>query len=104
MSGEGIFLMVCAIIGGLLISSLITYWCRTLFKHMLDAAWALNDDISIDEKNLLESLRKYLSITIREQQSLLNTIETLKKERYGIQEEIRTAEQSICSLQSKLNN
>lgn len=41
-----------------------------LFKHMLDAAWALNDDISIDEKNLLEALRKYLSITIREQQIL----------------------------------
>jgi len=35
---------------------------------------------------------------------LLNTIETLKKERYGVQNEIRTAEQSIRSLQSKLNN
>lgn len=41
-----------------------------LFKHMLDTAWALNDDISIDEKNLLESLRKYLSISVREQQIL----------------------------------
>jgi len=41
-----------------------------LFKHMLDTAWNLNDDISIDEKNLLESLRKYLSISIREQQIL----------------------------------
>ena len=41
-----------------------------LFKHMLDTAWSLNDDISIDEKNLLEALRKYLSITIREQQIL----------------------------------
>jgi len=41
-----------------------------LFKHMLDTAWSLNSDISIDEKNLLESLRKYLSITIREQQIL----------------------------------
>lgn len=41
-----------------------------LFKYMLDTAWALNDDISIDEKNLLESLRKYLSITIKEQQIL----------------------------------
>jgi len=37
-----------------------------LFKHMLDAAWAHNDDISVDEKNLLETLRKYLSITNRE--------------------------------------
>lgn len=37
-----------------------------LFKHMLDAAWAYNDDISVDEKNLLETLRKYLSISIKE--------------------------------------
>lgn len=41
-----------------------------LFKHMLDTAWKFNDDISIDEKNLLEALRKYLSITIKEQQIL----------------------------------
>ena len=39
MSAEEIFLMVCAIIAGLLISSLITYWCRTLFKHMLDKGY-----------------------------------------------------------------
>lgn len=31
--------MVCAIISGLLISSLITYWCRTIFKHMLDKGY-----------------------------------------------------------------
>ncbi len=37
-----------------------------LFKHMLDAAWAHNDDISVDEKNLLETLRKYLTISNRE--------------------------------------
>ena len=41
-----------------------------LFKHMLDTAWNLNADISVDEKNLLEALRNYLSITIREQQVL----------------------------------
>ena len=41
-----------------------------LLKHMLDTAWAHNNDISIDEKNLLESLRKYLSISIREQHVL----------------------------------
>lgn len=41
-----------------------------LFKHMLDTAWSLNADISVDEKNLLEALRNYLSITIREQQVL----------------------------------
>lgn len=39
MSAEGIFLMVCAIIAGLLISSLITYWCRTLFKHVRDKGY-----------------------------------------------------------------
>lgn len=39
MSVEGIFLMVCGIIAGLLISSLITYGCRTLFKHMLDKGY-----------------------------------------------------------------
>lgn len=37
-----------------------------LFKHMLDVAWAYNDDISVDEKNLLEALRKYLSISNKE--------------------------------------
>ncbi|MBQ6884705.1 MAG: hypothetical protein IJN56_03090 [Clostridia bacterium] len=42
----------------------------SLFKYMLDTAWAHNNDISIDEKNLLENLRKYLSITIYEQQIL----------------------------------
>ncbi|MBO4432254.1 MAG: hypothetical protein J5852_01850 [Clostridia bacterium] len=41
-----------------------------LFKHMLDTAWAWNNNISVDEKNLIEELRKYLSITIREQQVL----------------------------------
>ena len=41
-----------------------------LFKYMLDTAWNRGDDISIDEKNLLEALRKYLSISIREQQIL----------------------------------
>ena len=41
-----------------------------LFKYMLDTAWNRGDDMSIDEKNLLEALRKYLSISIREQQIL----------------------------------
>lgn len=41
-----------------------------LFKHMLDAAWEHNSDITVDEKNLLETLRKYLSITTREQHIL----------------------------------
>ena len=41
-----------------------------LFKHMLDTAWVHNNDISIDENNLLETLRNYLSITIKEQHIL----------------------------------
>ena len=58
-------------------------------------------DIKIAET---EEKSKSLDITIREQQSLLSAIETLKKERYGVKKEIRTAEQSIDSIQSKLNN
>lgn len=41
-----------------------------LFKYMLDTAWSLNNDVSVDEKNLLEALRQYLSISIREQHIL----------------------------------
>lgn len=41
-----------------------------LFKFMLDTAWNLNNDVSVDEKNLLEALRQYLSITVREQHIL----------------------------------
>ncbi len=41
-----------------------------LFKHMLDTAWAHNNDISVDEKNLIEALRVYLSISIQEQHIL----------------------------------
>ena len=58
-------------------------------------------DIKIAET---EEESKSLDITIREQQSLLSAIETLKKERYGVQKEIITSEESIRSLQSKLNN
>lgn len=42
----------------------------SLYMHMLDVAWAHNNDISIDEKNLLEALRKYLSISIRDHHML----------------------------------
>lgn len=41
-----------------------------LLKYMLDKAWAHNNDISVDEKNLLEALREYLSISTREQHVL----------------------------------
>lgn len=41
-----------------------------LFKFMLDTAWAYNDDISVDEKNLIEAVRKYLNISIKEQHML----------------------------------
>lgn len=37
-----------------------------LFKHMLDTAWAYNNDVSVDEKNLIEALRKYLNISTTE--------------------------------------
>jgi len=37
-----------------------------LFKHMLDTAWEHNADISVDEKNLIEALRKYLNISTTE--------------------------------------
>ncbi len=43
---------------------------QALFKFMLDTAWTHNNDISIDEKNLIEALRNYLSITNREQHIL----------------------------------
>lgn len=45
MSAEGTFLMICAIIAGLLISSLITYWNRSLFKHMLDKRYILRENL-----------------------------------------------------------
>lgn len=41
-----------------------------LFKYMLDTAWAYNNDVSVDEKNLIEALRKYLNITNVEQHML----------------------------------
>ncbi len=41
-----------------------------LFKYMLDNAWSHNNDISVDEKNLLEALRVFLGITTREQNIL----------------------------------
>ena len=41
-----------------------------LFQFMLDTAWAYNGDVSVDEKNLIEALRKYLNISIREQHVL----------------------------------
>lgn len=41
-----------------------------LFRHMLDTAWAYNDDVSVDEKNLIEALRKYLNISLKEQHIL----------------------------------
>ena len=58
-------------------------------------------DIKIAET---EEKLKSLDITVREQQHLLATINGLKTtERYNVQKEISTAEQSIRSLQSKLN-
>ena len=41
-----------------------------LMKFLLDKAWAYGDNISVDEKNLIEEVRKYLNITVREQNML----------------------------------
>ena len=46
MSAEETFLMICTIIAGLLISSLITYWNRSLFKHMLDKKYILRENFN----------------------------------------------------------
>lgn len=41
-----------------------------LFKFILDKAWEKDDNISVDEKNLIEEVRKYLHITVEEQNIL----------------------------------
>lgn len=41
-----------------------------LMKFLLDKAWEHGDDISVDEKNLIDEVRKYLNITEREQNML----------------------------------
>ncbi|MBR5388665.1 MAG: hypothetical protein IK147_04315 [Clostridia bacterium] len=41
-----------------------------LLKFVLDEAWLTGDKISVDEKNLIEKIRKYLNITAREQNML----------------------------------
>lgn len=42
----------------------------TLFKFILDKAWEHENSISVDEKNLIEEVRKYLNITLDEQNML----------------------------------
>ncbi len=41
-----------------------------LLKFLLDKAWERGDDISVDEKNLIDEVRQYLNITSREQNML----------------------------------
>ena len=41
-----------------------------LLKFLLDKAWERGNDISVDEKNLIEEVRIYLNITVREQNVL----------------------------------
>ena len=48
-----------------------------LFKFILDKAWEHNEGISVDEKNLIEEVRRYLNISLLEQ----NTLEA-KADRY----------------------
>ena len=42
----------------------------SLLKFVLDVAWEHEDNISVDEKNLIDKIRKHLNITIREQNIL----------------------------------
>ena len=95
--------------------SKITEECA-LFKFMLDTAWNLNNNISVDEKNLLEALRKYLSITVREQHILeaksgrfptfenalhsFDDIETARKtlQSKGILISVKNADGAICDI------
>lgn len=87
-----------------------------LFKHMLDTAWAHNNDVSVDEKNLIESLRKYLNITTREQLVLeaksgrfptpgnvlhtLDDIDTTRKvlQAKGLLMSIKNADGAVCDI------
>lgn len=41
-----------------------------LFKFLLDKAWEHENNISVDEKNLIEEVRKYLHISLHEQNIL----------------------------------
>ena len=41
-----------------------------LLKFLLDKAWERGDDISVDEKNLIDEVRNYLNISVREQNML----------------------------------
>ena len=87
-----------------------------LFKHMLDAAWKHNDDISVDEKNLLETLRKYLSISVNEfhmleaksgrfpnKENLLHTYDDIEETRkvlqaYGLIVAIKNSDGVLCDM------
>lgn len=87
-----------------------------LFKYMLDTAWKYNNDISVDEKNLLEALRKYLNITTREQHMLeaksgrfptpennLHTLTDIEATRKALQSKgllvsIRNADGLLCDM------
>lgn len=42
----------------------------SLLRFVLNAAWEHEDSISVDEKNLIDKIRKHLNITIREQNML----------------------------------
>ena len=87
-----------------------------LFKYMLDTAWAYNDDISVDEKNLIEALRRYLNISTVEQHILeakagrfpekgncLHTLEEIDNARKALQTKgllmcIKDADGNMCDI------
>lgn len=55
-----------------------------LFRFVLEAAWDRNDDVSPDEKNLIEKLKIKLKITDREYQILETKIGRFPKDRNEI--------------------
>lgn len=87
-----------------------------LFQYMLDTAWAYNGDVSVDEKNLIEALRKYLNISIREQHvleaksgrfpeegNLLHTLDDIDNARKVLQAKgllmcIKDSEGNLCDI------
>ncbi|MGN0177829.1 MAG: hypothetical protein ACI4DY_00090 [Monoglobaceae bacterium] len=88
----------------------------SLFEYMLNTAWEYNNDISVDEKNLIEALRIYLNITIREQQileakagrfpteeNMLHTLDDIEATRKVLQTKgiliaIRNSDGSMCDV------
>ncbi|MBF9018485.1 hypothetical protein [Oceanispirochaeta sp. M2] len=70
-----------------------------LFKFILEAAWERNDDISPDEKNLIEKLKNKLNITEKEYQILEAQLAYFpkKKNEIHLRDEIKKCRQELQS-------